>query len=111
MKFSDFEGGVRVASFASGGIIPQSRRGIKEAGLIHVCDWYATFCALAGADPWDKKAAEAKLPPVDGMNMWPVLGSGAKSPRIVIALSSNAIISWPHKLVLGRQGGKGWWTS
>jgi len=27
MKFSDFEGGVRVAAFASGGVIPKARRG------------------------------------------------------------------------------------
>merc|ERR1719150_773881 len=46
------------------------------------------------------------------MNMWPTIKSGADSPRNTqpLVLSSNAIIIWPHKLVLGKQGGKGWWT-
>merc|ERR1711991_410615 len=43
--------------------------------------------------------------------MWPVLEKGAASPRSVIPVSSNALISWPYKLVMGKQGGKGWWSA
>merc|ERR550525_2338288 len=108
MKFTDFEGGVRVASFASGGVLPKKRRGVTEAGLIHICDWYATFCSLAGVDATDHKAAAADLPAIDSLDMWPVLQGGA-SPRTEIGLSSNAVIAWLHKLVLKQR--KGWWTS
>eukprot|EP00666_Eupelagonemidae_sp_cell4sb_P007475 gene7475-23207_t len=53
MKFSDFEGGTRVAALASGGLIPKARRGKVEKGIIHIADWLHTFCALAGVDPRD----------------------------------------------------------
>ena len=39
MKFSAFEGGVRVASFVSGGALPASRRGKSADGLVHIADW------------------------------------------------------------------------
>ena len=40
MIFSAFEGGVRVASFVSGGALPASRRGKSADGLVHIADWY-----------------------------------------------------------------------
>jgi hypothetical protein len=47
-----------------------------------VCCRYVTFAALAGADPFDERAAAAGLPPVDGHNLWPLLsGENATSPR------------------------------
>ncbi len=50
-KFSDWQGGVRVNAFVSGGYLPQKMRGQKTEGYIHIADWYSTFCALAGVDP------------------------------------------------------------
>ena len=45
MKFTDFEGGTRVASWVSGGVVPAARRGtVHSAGLAHIADW----CAFAG---------------------------------------------------------------
>ena len=44
------------------------------------------------------------------MNLWPALSTGSKTPRSVIALSKMSIISWPYKLVTGKQAGKGVWT-
>jgi len=111
MKFSDFEGGTRVAAWASGGVIPQAARGTSVSHLIHICDWYATFAHLAGVDPVDHSAAAAGLPPTDAFNAWPILSSNTTSGRNTVVLSSNAIIMWPYKLVQGSQGGKGWWTS
>ena len=35
-KYSDFEGGVRVVSFVSGGLIPEKRRGISLNGSMHI---------------------------------------------------------------------------
>mmetsp|Transcript_36903 Transcript_36903/g.80960 ORF Transcript_36903/g.80960 Transcript_36903/m.80960 type:complete len:523 (-) Transcript_36903:110-1678(-) len=110
MKFSDFEGGVRVASVASGGLIPAARRGSTESGLIHICDWYATFCSLAGVNPTDEKAAAGKVPPIDSLDVWSTVSAGAASPRKVIGLSSTAIMIWPHKLITGTERGMGMWT-
>ena len=35
----------------------------------------------------------------------------APNARTEITLSKDAVIVWPYKLVLGGQGGKGWWSS
>merc|ERR1719183_2365571 len=47
-KGSVFEGGVRVASLVAGGFLPDAMRGRELDGLIHMCDWWATFASLAG---------------------------------------------------------------
>ena len=58
-------------------------RGQKTDGYIHIADWYATFCNLAGVDPTDERAAEAKLPPINSLNMWPMIsGQNMTSPRV-----------------------------
>jgi arylsulfatase I/J len=118
MKFSDFEGGVRVAAFAAGGVIPQARRGSTETGMIHISDWYHTYCALAGVDSTDTKAAAStdKIPPIDSQNVWAVLSTGGASPHLPanrpdgLVISAAAVIIWPYKLVTGKQKGKGVWT-
>ena len=57
--------------------------GKKLDGFTHVCDWYATWCALAGVEKDDTRAAAAnanganpKLPAVDGLDLWPCLLRG-----------------------------------
>jgi hypothetical protein len=65
-KFSDFEGGIRVNSFVSGGFLPAKRRGQEESRYVHIADWHTTFCALAGVDAHDERAAKVGLPAVDG---------------------------------------------
>ena len=118
MKFTSFEGGTRVAAFMSGGALPAAARGQTATALIHICDWRATFAALAGADPFDYKAAAfaggGVLPPIDSMNQWPAIAAVAEgkntSVRSTMILSSNAYIQWPYKIVLGTQMGKGIWT-
>lgn len=88
-KQGNFEGGIRVNAVVSGGFLPASRYGQVEEGLVAVEDWYATFCALAGADPVDHKGAAAGLPPVTSINMWPLLsGQNATSPRDEIIIGS-----------------------
>eukprot|EP01083_Nonionella_stella_P252042 868898_1 len=42
-KYSNFEGGVRVVNFVSGGLLPEKRRGVSINGMMHIADWYATF--------------------------------------------------------------------
>ena len=101
-KFSDWQGGVRVNAFVSGGYLPQKMRGQKTEGYIHIADWYSTFCALAGVDPTDKSAAEAKLPPIDSLNMWPLIsGQNSTSPRVDIPVSNFTLISGDYKILTG----------
>ena len=123
-KASNWEGGVRVNSFAAGGAIPVARRGQTESGLIEISDWYTTFCAIAGVDPTDAVAQAAGLPAIDGLNMWPLLsGTNTTSPRPYIILGSsdnsdkegNTIVTGViradgYKLLLGKLS-SAWWTS
>ena len=108
-KLSDWQGGIRVNAFVSGGHLPEIMRGQKTDGYIHLVDWYGTFCAIAGVDPTDEKAAKAKLPPVDSYNMWPFIsGQTDVSPRTDIPASINALISGDFKILIGDIGQAGW---
>lgn len=55
-KMNNWEGGIRVNGFISGGFLPAGQRGITYDGLITAWDYYATFSALAGVDPTDHRA-------------------------------------------------------
>jgi len=116
-KMSNWEGGVRVNAFASGGFIPTERRGTVETGYITGWDWYATFCQLAGVDPEDTKAKAAGLPPIDSKDMWPLLsGQNSTSPRTEIPLGDTVgtkaiiggLIQGPWKILLGNISQNGW---
>jgi hypothetical protein len=112
-KGSDFEGGVRAIAFVAGGILPDAVRGRSIPAQMHICDWYATFAALSGAtDVTDHTAASLGLPPVDSINMWPVLsGNSTLSPRVEVPLSGGAnltgsalIVQCPSKDCPGSKG-------
>jgi arylsulfatase I/J len=90
-KYSMFEGGIRVNAFASGGFLPQNVRGTKLQGTIAVADWYGTFCGLANVDPTDSWAAQSDLPPIDSVDVWPMLsGTNLTSPRDNIGILYGA---------------------
>ena len=36
---SNWQGGIRVNAFVSGGLIPSSQQGTTNSGLMAVCDW------------------------------------------------------------------------
>ncbi len=108
-KLTDWQGGVRANAFVSGGFLPQSVRGTKNEGYIHLADWYGTLCGLAGVDPTDTAAAKANLPPVDSMDMWPLLsGQNNTSPRVDIPISNNTLISGDYKILVGNVGQAGY---
>ena len=76
-KLSDWEGGVRVNAFVSGGFLPAAARGTKASGMLSIADWYSTFAGLAGVNgSHDPSAAAAGLPHVDSIDMWPMIRSG-----------------------------------
>jgi len=89
-KASNWQGGIRVNAWVSGGAVPSAMRGKKLSGLGAVWDAYATFAALAGIDPTDHAAAAAGLPPVDSLNLWPYWsGQVEASPRQQLAIGST----------------------
>ena len=104
-KGTYFEGGVRALAFANGGLIPEKMRGTKTEGIIHIADWYATFCKLAGVDPSDSGPGKF---PVDGLDVWPIIsGESTKTPHDEIVLGYNftaaeigAIIVGDFKLII-----------
>eukprot|EP00730_Choanoeca_flexa_P004719 TRINITY_DN11782_c0_g1_i1.p1 TRINITY_DN11782_c0_g1~~TRINITY_DN11782_c0_g1_i1.p1 ORF type:complete len:519 (+),score=67.23 TRINITY_DN11782_c0_g1_i1:149-1558(+) len=115
-KGNDFEGGVRTASFVSGGLVPPAMRGTSVDGYIHVADWYATVCDVAGVDPTDNAPG---VPPSDSLSMWPMLsGQNSTGPRLDVPLNylnatlgfNAALIRGDYKIVIGNQGHTGlWW--
>lgn len=58
----------------------------------YVGDWYRTFAQLAGVPEeaiFDQRAKAASLPPLDSLDVWPMLsGANATSPRVEIPLST-----------------------
>jgi arylsulfatase A-like enzyme len=99
-KGTIFEGGVRVCAFATWpGHIPAGRV-IKEP--LHGVDWYPTLVRLAGG------SLDQELP-VDGLDIWPVLTEGARSPHDALLLCGMtprraAIRKGNWKLLLGARG-------
>jgi arylsulfatase I/J len=89
-KIGVMEGGIRLNALVSGGALPAAVRGTKSEGVMHIADFYATFCALAGVDPTDTRAAAAGLPPIDSLDMSAMLlGANATSPRTEVAIGSS----------------------
>jgi len=86
-KGTIYEGGVRVCACATWpGHLPIGAT-IKEP--MHGVDWYPTLLKLAGAS-----LQQASAP--DGLDIWPVLTRGAKSPHDAILLAGTI----PSKMAL-----------
>jgi arylsulfatase A-like enzyme len=79
-KGTVYEGGVRVAAFATwDGHI---KRGSTITEPLHIGDWYPTLLKLCGAK------AEQKLA-LDGRDLWPTLTQGRPSPHDAILLNTT----------------------
>eukprot|EP01060_Flectonema_neradi_P009953 TRINITY_DN1710_c0_g1_i5.p1 TRINITY_DN1710_c0_g1~~TRINITY_DN1710_c0_g1_i5.p1 ORF type:complete len:526 (+),score=134.78 TRINITY_DN1710_c0_g1_i5:465-2042(+) len=116
-KVSNWEGGIRVNAFVSGGYLPEKVRGTKKEGYICGWDWYTTLSHVAGVVPVDEKASKAGLPDIDGMNMWPYLsGDVDASPRTRIPIGDNhgpntivgGLIDNQYKILVGNLSQSGW---
>jgi arylsulfatase B len=106
-KTSDWEGGIRVNAFVAGGAVPLGMRGTVLDDYIHIADWYATLCAIAGVDALDERAAAKNVPAVDSMNMWPLLSgkvAPGRGPRHEIHVSRKTLIQGKYKLLTGSDG-------
>ena len=117
-KVTDWQGGIRVNAFVSGGLLqalpsssastpqsllpsesqPQPQRQhnnypTKLEGFVHIADLYTTWCALAGVAHFDERGAAAGLPAVDGLNLWPYLsGQVPSSPRTEVFASATTLL-------------------
>jgi arylsulfatase A-like enzyme len=79
-KATLYEGGVRVAAFATwDGRVPA---GATVTEPLHIVDWYPTLVRLCGAK------AEQPLP-VDGRDLWPTLTEKKPSPHDAILLNTT----------------------
>ncbi len=79
-KGTIYEGGIRACAFATWpGHIPA---GATVEEPMHAVDWYPTLLKLAGA------SLEQKLA-LDGLDAWPMLTQGAKSPHDAILLAGT----------------------
>jgi arylsulfatase A-like enzyme len=104
-KGTIYEGGIRVCACVNWpGHIPAGKT-IDEP--LHAVDWYPTLVKLTGA------TVDQKLP-LDGLDIWPVLTGGAKSPHDALILCGTirgeaAIRMGDWKLLVGankrQQGG------
>lgn len=65
-KRTNYDGGMRVTAFVSGGLIPQALRGTSNDIRFHIVDWYPTFCRLVGISSFDGSPTPPE--PVDPTN-------------------------------------------
>lgn len=127
-KRTNYEGGMRVAAFVSGGLIPPGLRGSSNSIRFHIVDWYATFAYLAGADPRDDPPVpplpidpgdpskdvyqgNASWPGVDGVVIWDMLLRPGQfnltSAHPILVLSREVILVGSHKLLTSQRGNTG----
>ncbi len=86
LKATTFEGGMRGVGFVSGAGLSPSVRGTINHELYSLVDWLPTIVhGIAGLDlaqaALPKHAYQPAPPPLDGMDVWASLATGAPSPR------------------------------
>ena len=73
---------------------------------VHIADWYATYCALAGAPIADDPIIAGAPRPIDGVDVWPLLtGSNLSQPRpltVITEVSAIEVSADPDGLDAGR---------
>eukprot|EP00448_Togula_jolla_P010811 CAMPEP_0170606214 /NCGR_PEP_ID=MMETSP0224-20130122/20389_1 /TAXON_ID=285029 /ORGANISM="Togula jolla, Strain CCCM 725" /LENGTH=539 /DNA_ID=CAMNT_0010931273 /DNA_START=74 /DNA_END=1690 /DNA_ORIENTATION=+ len=114
-KNSNWEGGLRVPAFITGGFLPESSLGRTLTGMISIADWYSTFINLAGA-----RVNHSGPASVDSADQWPyITGERSQSMRTIIAhtnlVSRNepatgAIRIDKWKLLVGQQNLASWYA-
>jgi len=88
-KRSVWEGGIRVAAFASGGFLPTAVRGTVQDGLMCLHDLYATFAALAGVTDLQPAPSDSMFG-VDALDMSGLLlGRTTESPRDTVIVGNT----------------------
>ena len=78
-KMTPWNGGIRGNAFVTGGFIPAELRGTSNVANMHIADWYPTLCNLVGVSSNDTIVMKGKGRPIDGVDVWPLLLSGASN--------------------------------
>ena len=94
-KSTDFEGGVRTAAFATGGLLHPSLKGQRLTTPMHVADFWPSFCLMAGGT--DEECFHDRIPgipDIDGTDVREAFlsGIGNQTRKTDIPLSSNGFI-------------------
>ncbi|XP_070578247.1 arylsulfatase B-like [Ptychodera flava] len=79
-KKAYYEGGIKVAGFVSGPLLPPNLLGSTNRELIHVSDWFPTLIHLARGNLNGTK-------PLDGYNQWSTIWHQSPSPRKEILIN------------------------
>lgn len=99
---------MRVTAFVGGGFLPNAMRGKNITSPIAVADWYVTLANLAGADPSDNHQG---VPPVDGVDQWPLLsGQTTTGPRTEVFVGPGVLIQGEWKFVANDSAGIAMWS-
>lgn len=122
-KHTNWEGGMRVAAFISGGFLPPDVRGTNNDIVFHIVDWYPTICNLAGvngnddppvpplpvdpSDPTKDIYGPYSFPPVDGRDIWDLIVHPTDKPidsvHPTLWLSAEVMLSrGRYKLVVAQ---------
>eukprot|EP00051_Salpingoeca_urceolata_P006709 m.88780 g.88780 ORF g.88780 m.88780 type:complete len:641 (-) comp14955_c0_seq1:114-2036(-) len=121
-KHSNWEGGMRTTAFVSGGLVPSHLQGTNNSVNMHIVDWYATFCELAGVSPNDDPPVKPlpvnisdptkdiygnkSYPPLDGVSVWNFLmnpeSATPSSAHKYLALSKEVLIAGKYKLLVAQ---------
>jgi arylsulfatase B/arylsulfatase I/J len=131
-KATPFEGGVRGLGFVSGAGLAPSVRGTVSHEIVHVTDWLPTLAGGAAKLAVDATGRACptcnktwpRIPPLDGVDQWATISTGAPSARTEVLLhlqsvahnakpvvtripGSGAIRVGKWKLLHGNMGGGG----
>ena len=92
-KYSNYEGGLRVNAFVSGGFVPLARRGVKLEGTIHIADWCVlVFCVCSTLST--SSSPTSALPPLAGMPRLQVLQRLTQRTSLRLPLVFRRLIPW-----------------
>lgn len=85
-------------------------RGTVSMEMVHVTDWYSTFCYLGGVDAEDPNTVGTQsdgtkfaLPGIDSINLWGyVSGVEKTSPRTEVAICiDHPLFNGTSALIVG----------
>ncbi|KAJ8604058.1 hypothetical protein CTAYLR_001741 [Chrysophaeum taylorii] len=100
-KWAQYEGGVRTATFVSGGRVPEHARGRRVANYpLHVSDWVATLVCGAARSQNGGSYCETAF------SAWDLIIFNQKktAPRRLLPLSHQTILNGSTKLIVGYEG-------
>eukprot|EP01060_Flectonema_neradi_P008631 TRINITY_DN16161_c0_g1_i1.p1 TRINITY_DN16161_c0_g1~~TRINITY_DN16161_c0_g1_i1.p1 ORF type:complete len:510 (+),score=108.53 TRINITY_DN16161_c0_g1_i1:36-1532(+) len=99
-KGTDFEGGVRVAAFATGGMLAPELRGTTIHSPMHLADLHTSVCMMTGQTFAECGDEVEGLPSTDGFDLRDYFTTkNATRPDGDIVLSSNSYIDGEWKYV------------